>query len=104
MEFKPQEWHLTFNDRDGTWRSNFRLRRRLTGIMLLAKIPNAAERSPLRRRMKADPQKSLFPAGDRAFRETERRMTDAKSGSIRTETGMRMDRQKKGVSGNSFRR
>ncbi len=43
MEFKPQEWHLTFNDRDGTWRSNFRLRRRLTGIMLLAKIPNAAE-------------------------------------------------------------
>ena len=54
--------------------------------------------------MKADPQKSLFPAGDRAFRETERRMTDAKSGSIRTETGMRMDPQKKGVSGNSFRR
>lgn len=40
-EFKPQEWILAFNDRDGDWLEDFALRRRLTGLLLLAKIPRA---------------------------------------------------------------
>ena len=43
VEFKPREWLLTFNDQDGLWRTDFRLWRRLTGLILLSKIPNAEE-------------------------------------------------------------
>ncbi len=40
-EFKPQEWTLHFNDRDGDWRSDYSLRRKLFGLLLLAKVPNS---------------------------------------------------------------
>ncbi|MBS1369618.1 MAG: hypothetical protein HPZ91_06635 [Lentisphaeria bacterium] len=40
-DFRPQEWILSFNDRGNAWRDSFRLRRRLTGLMLLSKVPGA---------------------------------------------------------------
>ena len=40
-EFKPREWTLSFNDRDGDWLEDSALRRRLTGLLLLAKVPRA---------------------------------------------------------------
>ena len=42
VEYKPEEWILSFNDRDGDWLEDFALRRRLTGLLLLSKIPRAA--------------------------------------------------------------
>ena len=41
-EFKPKEWTLSFNDRDGDWLDDFALRRRLIGLLLLSKLPHAA--------------------------------------------------------------
>ena len=41
MEFKPREWLLSFNDRGGQWHGQCQLWRRLTGVLLLSKIPGA---------------------------------------------------------------
>ena len=41
VEYKPEEWVLSFNDRGGDWFDDFALRRRLAGLLLLSKIPRA---------------------------------------------------------------
>jgi len=41
VEYNPGEWVLSFNDRGGDWLDDFELRRKLLGLMLLAKLPGA---------------------------------------------------------------
>lgn len=41
VDFQPQTWTLSFNDRDGRWFSDFALRRQIAGILLLSKLPHA---------------------------------------------------------------
>ncbi|MDR0931578.1 MAG: hypothetical protein LBM70_00975 [Victivallales bacterium] len=40
-DFTPREWVLSFNDSSQAWRDDFQLRRRLFGLILLAKTPGA---------------------------------------------------------------
>ena len=41
VELKPREWTLSFNDRGGRWLTDFALRRRLAGMLILSKVPLA---------------------------------------------------------------